>query len=100
MIGLNGALVSLLCAAYFALIVSALWDDRPAQEPDRRSNVQMVATNVMSSRTEAARVRRVDRTIGGVVLDLRRRERPAHGGRRRPVCARPPARALRAPSRR
>jgi hypothetical protein len=82
MIGLNGALVATLCAAYFALLVSALWDDQTAGHGDRGSNVRMVAANVLTTRAEVARVRRVDQTIDGVVLGLRRRERSSRCARR------------------
>src|SRR5262245_65132586 len=100
MVGLNGALVSLLCGAYFALIVCALWDEDPADERDGDSRSQLVAANSLANRHERARVERVDQTISGIVLSLRRRERPTRRRRRPARCAPPIARAVRAPSRR
>ncbi len=81
MIGLTGAVVALLCTAYFALIVSALWEDEPAGDAP---NVPVGLTGEPASRMHGARARHADPTRSGArrrsVRCGRRhvRDRPTH----------------------
>ncbi len=94
MIGLNGALVAVLCTAYFTLIATALWDDEPAADRNaaperdahaRASNLATVVANVLVTSEHDARTRSESRVVNDVVMGLPRREPAKRRRGRRPV---------------
>jgi hypothetical protein len=77
---MNGSLITLLCIAYFALVVCALSPSR-APDPgagaleDSANEAERVVAFARSSSDHDAESRRVARLISATVLSLQQRER-------------------------